>query len=47
MKYSKPKIVEVGPAAEAIQSSLSKGMQPLESQGQGDYTNASAYEADE
>jgi hypothetical protein len=47
MKYSKPEIVEAGSAVDAIQSNLSKGMAPTDSQGQGDYTTSSAYEADE
>jgi hypothetical protein len=47
MKYSKPEIVEAGSAVDAIQSNLSKGMAPTDSQGQGDYTVSSAYEADE
>lgn len=46
MQYSKPEIVSVGSAVSAIQSNLTKGMQLGDSQG-GDFTNPSAYEADE
>jgi hypothetical protein len=47
MKYSKPEIVLVGSAVEAIQSSLVKGGEPGDAMGQGDQTNPSAYQADE
>jgi hypothetical protein len=46
MQYSKPEIVLVGSAVSAIQSNLTKGMQPGDSQG-GDFTISSAYESDE
>jgi hypothetical protein len=47
MKYSKPEVVPVGSAVDVIQSNLAKGLNPIDSQGQGDYTTAAAYEADE
>lgn len=47
MEYSKPEIVEVGSAVDAIQWTLEKGPNLGDSQGQGDHTPTPAYEADE
>lgn len=47
MQYNKPEMVAVGSAVDVIQSNLAKGLNPIDSQGQGDFTTAAAYEADE
>ena len=47
MKYSKPEIVEVGEALDAIQWNLEKGPNMGDSQGQGDHTPTAAYQSDE
>jgi hypothetical protein len=47
MKYSKPEIVEVGSAVDAIQSSLTKGPILGDSQNPNDFTGSAAYESDE
>lgn len=47
MNYSKPEIVQVGSAVEAIQSNLSKSIPNTDAQSDGDLTGTSAYEADE
>jgi hypothetical protein len=46
MKYSKPEIVQVRSAVEAIEWNLSKNVQSTDAQG-GDYTASSAYQSDE
>lgn len=47
MKYIKPELIEIGSALEAIQSNLSKGMQPNDQDLTDSFTNPSAYVADE
>lgn len=47
MTYSKPEIVVLASAVDAIQSNLTKGPVMGDSQNQGTFTGPSAYEADE
>jgi hypothetical protein len=47
MQYSKPEIVEMGSAVNAIQSNLAKGPIQGDSNDQGLYTAGAAYESDE
>lgn len=47
MEYRKPEMLLVLPAAEAIQSNLSKGGMPPDSDGGPLPTTGSAYQADE